>query len=409
MALNSTTAASLLKNRYIGPIREQLNNDTVLLKYPGKDRESVTGGNVVMPIHLSRNISAAGAAEGGTFLTAGNQGYQATSFKTKYHYLSISVTDVIMRRTYNDEGAFARALASEVKQGATDMAKYLNVLLYGNGTGKIATATLTSNSTTVNVVTNRNLVAAMQIDVVTESTAAVVANDRTVSSLSSTNKFVISGAAITAGASTEVVVKQDSFNACLMGLDGICSASDPPSGDFQGIDRATYSEWQGNVLSNSGTARTLTLALLEQAINTAQRWRGDPNIILSNYGPRKEYVGLCTTNKRFVNTMDLDAGVGRKFRALEFDGIPWVVDTDAPYNSTTNGKAYFLDLGELIHFRAPGGEFEWLEDDKGAMLLRAPTDGIWKASLVYDGEFGTGKPRAHCLLDDILLTVAEIE
>jgi hypothetical protein len=355
---------------------------------------------VVIPVHLTRNIGYGGISEGGTLPTAGNQGYAATSFRTKYHYANIMVTDVMMRRTKGDKGAFARALESEIKGALTDLSKYLNILMFGDGSGKLAKCTLSSNTAWVNVITSRNLQGSAIIDVL-DSTGADVAADRTISSVASATLVKVSGSAFTT-APTDFVAMANSYSNVVMGLDGIVSASDPITGDFQGIDRATYDVWKSNVIGNSGTARTLTLALLEQAINTAQRWGGKTNLIVSNFGPRKEYLGLCQTNKRFVNQMELDGG----FKALEFDGVGWTVDSDAPYNTTTNGKIYFLDTKHLTHFRQ--ADFTWLDDD-GNVLFRDATTASFKATLVYDAEFGTDKPRAHCLLDDVLLTTAEIE
>lgn len=87
MAFDLSAADNVLKVRYLGPIREQMNNATILLKR--LQRESgyvdVSGKSFTVPLHTSRNTSAGlGRADGGALPTAGQQGYSVAVIPNAY-------------------------------------------------------------------------------------------------------------------------------------------------------------------------------------------------------------------------------------------------------------------------------------------------------------------------------------
>lgn len=87
MAFDLPAASNILKVRYLGPIREQLNNSTVLLKKIARDGQgvSVSGKTFTVPLHTSRNASAGlGIADGGALPTAGQQGYEVAVIPNAY-------------------------------------------------------------------------------------------------------------------------------------------------------------------------------------------------------------------------------------------------------------------------------------------------------------------------------------
>lgn len=77
---------------------------------------------------------------------------------------------------------------------------------------------------------------------------------------------------------------------------GIYGGALTASGAYAGINANTYSEWQGNVLANGGTPRTLTPDLVEQAdanIFTASSLPWD--LAMGSAGVVRKYVGMFTT------------------------------------------------------------------------------------------------------------------
>ena len=135
MAASLATFDAILKNQYLGPIREQLNNDVVLLQQLDKDQESVVGKNFTIPVHYAGNNGLAALGENGTLPTAGAQSYKETIVPMKYVYGRIQITGPSIRAARSDSGAFVRAIDSETKGLTRDMKKWLNKMLWGDGTG----------------------------------------------------------------------------------------------------------------------------------------------------------------------------------------------------------------------------------------------------------------------------------
>lgn len=105
------------------------------------------------------------------------------------------------------------------------------------------------------------------------------------------------------------------------------------TGTYAGLDRGTYSAWRANVLSNSGSLRSLSVPLLragEKAAFTASGMM--PNLIAMGPALYETYEGSFDTAKRFNNPQvfnSADAGIAQLF----FKGIPVVRDIYCPDNT----------------------------------------------------------------------------
>lgn len=108
------------------------------------------------------------------------------------------------------------------------------------------------------------------------------------------------------------------------------------TGVYAGIDRATATWWRSVVLSNGGTPRALTAALIEQMLAELEkpRRKARTNYVLASRTHWNQYGNLMYDRRRYVNEMKLDIGV----EALDVFGIPFV----AVPNMAT-GKMFFLD------------------------------------------------------------------
>lgn len=66
----------------------------------------------------------------------------------------------------------------------------------------------------------------------------------------------------------------------MMGLLGICSDADPPTGALQGLDVSTYPMWKAWVWGNGGTPRPLSEDLLILAVQKAKKWGNIENMFM---------------------------------------------------------------------------------------------------------------------------------
>lgn len=387
MGTTLTTLDAILKNQYLGPVREQLNNKTVLMKRLERDDESVVGKNFTIPLHVGRNEGIGARAEGGTLPTAGAQSYKETIVPMKYIYGRIKLTGPTIKAARNNEGAFIRAVDSEMKGLSRDMNSSLNRQLWGDGTGALTVCGTTSNSTTVVVASTAKLRVGMPIDVLVtaDGTTSTGATGRTVSSIASSTTFVISGAAITTDNTFSVYVAGSRGNE-IMGMSGIFSATST----LQGLDVSTYPYWKANVLANGGSNRSISEVLMQTAMDTTESTgNGEVTAIYTSYGVRRAYQALLQADRVYQNVQKFDGG----FEALMYNGKPIFVDKDAPAN-----KVFFVDENQLKIYRL--ADFDWMQED-GAILSRVSGEDAYEAVLYGYMELGCSARNAQTLLADI--------
>ena len=66
---------SILKDFYLGPVQDTLNNKTVLLNRLSGDSEYVSGRNIIIPMRIGRNEGRGAAGKGGKLPNPGQQEY----------------------------------------------------------------------------------------------------------------------------------------------------------------------------------------------------------------------------------------------------------------------------------------------------------------------------------------------
>jgi hypothetical protein len=386
-----TTISDILKNQYLGPIRDQINSKTALLKRIGTDSESVVGTNFTIPLHVSRNQGVGARGELAALPSAGSQGYKAAIVPSKYNYARIQLSGPSIKASRSNEGAFARALDSEMKGAANDAKSSMNRQLFGDGSGILTLCGTTAASTTVTVASTAKLQVGMPIDVLVKAdgTTGTGAVDRTVSSIASATTFVISGAAITTDATYAVYV-HDSRNKEVMGLAGIVSDADPAGGALQNLAVATYPWWKAGKSTNGGTPRAITETMFQTAIDYVDaNSNGGCSVIYTSYGVRRAYQNLLKADMQYVNVKTLDGGVD----ALLYSGKPIMVDKDCQASTL-----YFLDEDSLKFYQL--ADWDWMNED-GAVLSRVSGVDAYEAVLYKYAELGCSMRNANYLLGDI--------
>lgn len=104
------------------------------------------------------------------------------------------------------------------------------------------------------------------------------------------------------------------------------------TGTYAGIDRGTYPQWAGNVMSNGGVGRALTFDLMREMRRRIYVSSGlKPDLIVTTPELHEKYGKLFGQQRRYVTEIRmrgqnilLDGG----YQMLEFDGIPVLEDND---------------------------------------------------------------------------------
>lgn len=386
MGFDLTAAQAVLKEDYIGPVREQMNNDNPVINKLVKNKQEATGKRFFVPLHIGRNDGIGYRAEGAALPTAGSQQYKETTANVAYLYGGIEITGPTIKAMRNDKGAFIRALESEMKGLTRDLKDQRSRALFGDGTGRLATFT-TINTTTNTLIVDKvkYFQIGMNIDIVNNSGTVTVSN-RNITAIDKSGKTItISGAAVTTAVTDFAVVTGD-YNIEAMGLGGIMSSSLT----LQGLAPGTYGWWKPSVQSNSGTPRAISQALMRLAIDSSELEGGKIDMITTSYGVRASLEALMQQNVRFVKPLELEGG----YKVLEYDGIPLMVDR---YHESN--RMYFIDSGEIDLYQL--SDFEWMEDDKGAALAPVPGYDKYAATMFCYETLVTYRRNAHTALLDI--------
>lgn len=385
MAFDLTAANAVLKEDYIGPVREQLNNDNPVINKLVQNKQEATGKRFFVPLHYGRNDGIGYRAEGAALPTAGNQQYKETTANVAYLYGGIEITGPTIKSMRNDKGAFIRALESEMKGLTKDLKDQRARALFGDGTGKLATFAVNTTVNTLTVDKIKYFQIGMNIDIVTSGGVVSVSNRNITAIDKSAKTITISGAAVTTAATDFAVVTGD-YNIEAMGLGGILSSTLT----LQGLAPGTYTWWKPNVIANGGTPRAISQALMRQSIDSSELEGGKIDMITTSYGVRAALEALMQQNVRFVKPLDLEGG----YKVLEYDGIPIMVDR---YHESN--RMFFIDSSELDLYQL--SDFEWMEDDKGAALAPVPGFDKYAATMFCYETLVTYKRNAHTALTDI--------
>lgn len=398
MGATLTTLADIIKTQYAPVVGEMINHSTPILDRIGKDYDSVQGKDFTIPLHYGRNEGIGARAEGGALPGAGNQSYKASVLPMRYQYGRFQITGQTIKATRNNEGAYRKAVRSEMEGLANDMCDSISRQLFSDGTGALAVcASAASDGVTVTVDSTAKLRVGMKVDILVSATGATTAGvvGDTIASITSSTVFVLTTGVTTYGSigATYSVYIAGSRNLEMMGLGGIVSATTT----VQGLDVATYPWWVATVQANGGTNRAVSDTILQKALDTlTQNSNGKPSAMYTTYGVRRAYQAILSAQKQFVNTMTLAGG----FDTIAYNGLPIIPDKNAP-----TGKIFVVDESKLKFYRMSdnGGEDNglfWLEED-GNMLKYVTGYDAYEAILCLYSNLGTTMRNAFVRIDDI--------
>lgn len=415
MAFDLSAAANILKVRYLGPVREQLNTATILTKRIAKGTAAtfqVSGKTFTIPLHTGRNKTAgSGRADGGTLPSAATQSYEVATVPMRYLYSRIEVTGPTIRAARDNAGAFVTAVESEIKGSTRDTQRSVNRQMLGDGTDALAYMTEADNDWAAAVALDDSQGNAFvhlesggttTVDVIDATDNYTKVGNSLVFTLGAKGATTYTGTATSNPSGTadgDFLVLEDTLGYQLMGLDGIINNNDPTpnvsavKSALQGLAAASYPFWNAQVFTNSGTKRDLSLALMQEPLSAiamnSDFTEADVEFMLCNYPIRDKYVSLLVADKRFVNTMTLDGG----FKGVEFNGIPLVVDPQCKRNTIFYVVPESLRIFEL-------SDYDWMEKD-GSQLSRVSNKDSYEAILFAYKQLGTIARNANAKLGDI--------
>jgi hypothetical protein len=379
---------AILKDEYVGPIVEELNQKTYLLDQIERDADHIdhTGRRAIFPVHKNRNRGRRSIADGGELPAAGGQVYLDGIVPLRYHYYGIELTDQVIEATKSNEGAFISSLVAETKGVAMDMRKDINRQAFGRGNGTLCaapTATAGVKKTSKAFKLEFNTEFDLQyiqvgdiIDVLKEATGetgnGVVGAEVTARSVSGKEVTLSKELAAELNAETYNVYVGKNRNNEMDGLRNITEKNRTL--------HSINSETAGNAFWNAqtieaGTSFAATAvagqSLFEQlADKVGAQGNGDVEIFLTSRGVRRKLADTFESQKRFSDSKAVDVHGG--YSAIMVNEIPVVADDDTPKTFVFGFNKSALKWFEQVK---PG----WLEMENGIFQLKSAGTGTWSA------------------------------
>jgi len=406
---STTTIASILKEDYRGPVKDLINQSTILLSRLQRVKDGFSGNEIYLPLHKGRNVGTGARAEAAALPTAGYQQWDKALYKTKNIYTTIRLTGQAIASAKSNVGSFLRALDSELQFGAKDLKSNINRQLWHDGSSILTQTGVTGASVNVECQSTKFLkdLVGANIDICNGADGADRGYNKTISSVTDADTFVIDVATTTDV--NDVVILKGSRNTAawgtaleMWGLEALISASNPGNGitdTIGGITRVGNAWWQSNVLGNSAVVRPLTLDLMQQAFDQSEiEGSSVPGLILTNHACKRRYASLLVADKRYPpgGEITLDGG----YKALEFNSVPLVADKDASLTLTPQvlQSMYFIDMAALKLLVLK--DFGWLDEDGDVLKFVTGYD-MWEAVYGAYLQLAITNPPACTVLKDI--------
>jgi hypothetical protein len=388
-----TTVADILKDLYLPPVTEQLNNEILFLQRLEPRDQELVGNQAVVPLHVTRSGGIGARGEDVDLPTAGNQGYDRAVYDLKYLYGRVRVTGPSMAKTSTEAGAFLQVLKGELDGIRQDLKQDLSRQFYGDGSAQIAQCDTTSSSTTVvlnatsgaEAIRKGFLHRGMVIDIGTTADYDTIAAARTITAVNvSTPSITIDGAAVTTSSSHYITRSGNAVSSSTIyetaGLQQIVATA---ANTFGSIDASSVTEWDNLRTNVNGS---LALDNLTQAFNIVTIAGGDVSLMVSTFGLQRSLFNLLQAQVRYVEPMSIKGG----FSAIEYMGKPFIADRHHPF-----GKIHLLDEKYLKVYT--NRDWHFLDED-GDVLKWVTGRDAWEAVLARYLNLGTNRRNTQLVL-----------
>ncbi len=384
--ISLTTAESALKDAYLNAVCNQLNtNANPLLAKIKQSSADVYGKNIIKMAPVGLNGGVGAGDEIGALPAAKSNRYAQFKTTLKNLYGQIAITDKAIRASATNAGAFVDLLNAEMEGLLTASKFNLGRMLYGNGTGALATVVSNSGKViTFNSV--KNFAEGMCIDIYNGDTVAVAG--LRVMSVDRINKTITVDTTPATISADYVAYVQGSKDYEITGLGAIFGNAET----LYGLNRAENG-WLTPYTSNAETE--ISDNLLQTAVDyLAENSGSNIDIITCGAGVRRAYMEYLSCYRRNVDVMNLEGG----YKAISFNGIPVVADRFVEDN-----ELYMLDSSKFTLHQLC--DWEWIEGENGNILHQKAGFPTYTATLVKYADLICDQPNGQAKFTNIKSTV----
>lgn len=386
-----STVSNVLKDRYMGPLNRQLNDEVLVYQLLDLDSKSIDldGNKAVVPLHKGRTTGIGARLEGEVLPSAGYQVFDKATYDLTYQYGRAQFSGQAIQKTKTDAGAFIRVMTEELDRLREDLALDMARQVYGNGDASIATiptgvASATQTISSAEPVDKGYLYPNMIVDVGTLANPDNNA-DKVIQSVDGTTVVFTTSFTSVSG---DFIFRADnaadsSVSKELLGLRGLVASTTNTVGN---INRSTAGNefWKPLIDSAGGAIALSNLMIQVNKLKSKGAKPGDLLTVTTDGVSRRLFESAeFKSNVRFVNEQSFKAGFTGLSFAAGGAAVNLVSDRLAPW-----GQVLFVDKKRIKVF-SPGG---WSFLDRDSLTIRWVSDkDAYQAVLFRYINLGTGR------------------
>lgn len=394
----STTLDPILKEFYIPPVVEQLNNEVLVFQILGTSDEELVGRRAIVPVHSRRSGGMGARAEYGTLPIASAQGYANAIYQLKYLYGRAQISGPAVELSADPRGAFLQAFKAELDFLRNDLTIDLARQTYGDGTGQVVAFATNASSTTLNVNSAEPLRKGFcyinqVLDIGTTANGQAVSTANTVTDVNvATPSITVTNAAATTsgthfGFVSGNVSGTGTINEIDNGLQKLISSTSGLTVGTINSGGAGNGYWD-NLRDTTGGA--VSLDNIQKNINQVKVNGGQIGVMLTSLGLQRATFNLMQSQVRYVDSPTKLAG---GYEALSVGGYDLVGDRLAPY-----GQIRMLDKRFIKVFS--NRDWHFLDQD-GLSTRWVGDQDAWQAALARYINLGVSRRNVHLVMSGL--------
>ena len=381
--IDLNSAQSALKDAYLSAVSNVLNTKTnPLFAKIKQSSNDVYGRQIIKVAPYGINGGIGAGSETGELPTANGNNYVQLKTTLKNLYGTLEISDKAVRASANSNGAFVDLLSAEM-EGLLNSSKFnLSRMLYGDGTGAVATIVSYSDGV-AHMSSVKNLIEGMVVDGYSAAGNKLVSGLRIkyVNRADKTITFTVSPAAI--NENTILYVQGSRFNE-ITGIGAIFNES----ANIYGLNRAD-NKWLNPYVST--VAQEINDNIIQTAIDfLEENSSSNVDFITCGAGVRRAYLQYLACYRRNVDVVELESG----HKAISFGGIPMVVD-----RFVEDDTMFLLDTSKFTLHQLC--DWEWIEGEGGNILRQKPGYPAYTATLVKYADLICDQPNGQAKISGI--------
>lgn len=385
-----TSAENALKTVYLGVVSNQLNiNANPLLAKIKQTTKDVWGKEVrkLAPYGINGGIGA--GAETDALPKAAGNNYVHFVSELKNLYGKIELSDKAIRASENNAGAFVNLLNDEMEGLIKASSFNFGRMLFGDGSGLLATASAFDSTTkAITVDTVKNVIEGMVLDTYTSGSKVDAKSGVRIKYVDRVNKKIYLEETSVSISSGDKFYVQNSKDHEITGLGKIFSNSET----LYGLTRASYPWLSPYVKSEAGE---ISDGLIQSAVDFLDEVSGSTvNYIACSSAVRRAYQEYLSAYRRNIDVATLEGG----YKAITYNGIPVVAD-----RFVADDTMYLLNTDEFTLHQLC--DWKWLEGEDGRVIRQNMGYPTYSATLVKYADLICDKPNGQAKITGISSSV----